>query len=234
MDFGKAFSFVFDDDEWLKKLVIGGIILLIPIVDFAILGWMLEIGRRVARGDAEVLPGWDDFGTYFVRGLKAFVVALVYVLPIIILEICPATLSVMGQNSDTMGTVASIVSLLVSCVVFIYSIFLAFVLPAALMRFTMANDSIGAGLAFGEAISMVKDHLNAYLIVFLGSLIAGIVAPLGTIACIVGIIFTYPYALALQGHLYGQAYAEASGGILSSGSTPPPPPAPDASADWTG
>ncbi len=232
MDFGKAFSFVFEDKEWLKKIAIGGIILLIPIVNFAILGWMLEIGRRVAGGEAEVLPGWDDFGTYFTRGLKGLVVALVYALPLIILEACTMTLSMMGQNSNDLSTAAALVNLLISCVVFIYSIFMGFVMPAALMRFTMAADSIGEGLAFGKAISMVKDNLSAYLIVFLGSLVAGFIAPLGLIACVVGIIITYPYVVAVEGHLYGQAYAEATGGLMPAGS--PPPAAPSAPADWTG
>jgi len=224
MDFGKAFSFVFEDKDWVQKIAIGGIIMLIPIVNFAVLGWLLEIGRRVAGGEAEVLPGWDDFGTYFVRGLKGVVVALVYALPLIVLEACSATLSLMGQNSDSVSTAATLVNLLLSCVVFIYSIFMGFVMPAALMRFTMAADSIGAGLAFGKVIGMVKDNLGAYLVVFLGALVAGVVAPLGLIACVVGIIITYPYAAAVQGHLYGQAYAEATGGIVAAGSPPPAPP----------
>lgn len=231
MDFGKAFSFVFEDKDWLKKLAIAGIIVLIPIVNLAVLGWMLEIGRRVAGGEAEVLPDWDDFGTYFVRGLKGLVVALVYALPLIILEACSLTLSMMGQNSNNLSTAATLVNLLIGCVVFIYSIFMGFVMPAALMRFTMAADSISEGLAFGKAISMVKDNLGAYVIVFLGGLVAGLVAPLGLIACLIGIIITYPYAAAVEGHLYGQAYAEATGGIVTANSTPPAPSAP---ADWNG
>ncbi len=230
MDFGKAFTFVFEDDGWITKLLIGGIILLIPIIGWLVVaGWMLEIGRRVAAGEPAVLPDWNDFGAYLVRGLKAFVVGLVYSLPVIILELCPVTLTMLTSSNGQgdMSTMVSMVNLLVGCVVFVYDIFLAFVLPAALMRFTMNDDNIGAGLAFGEVFRMVQENVGAYLIVVLGTLVAGLVGGLGAVVC-VGVIFTLPYASAIQGHLYGQAYAVATGGAMP---VDAPPAAP---ADWNG
>ena len=230
MDFGKAFTFVFEDDEWITKLLIGGIIMLIPIIGMlVVLGWMLEIGRRVAAGESSVLPDWSDFGAYLVRGFKASVVALVYALPIIILELCPVTLAMLagGNGQGDVSSMVGMVNMLVGCVVFVYGIFLAFALPAALMRFTMNDDSIGAGLAFGEVFRMVQENLSVYLIVVLGAFVAGLVADLGAVVC-VGIVFTIPYSAAIQGHLYGQAYAEATGGSLP---VDMPPAAP---VDWTG
>ena len=50
MDFGLAFSFPFQDKNWLQKILIAGLIMLIPIVGwFAVIGWALEITRRVVR-----------------------------------------------------------------------------------------------------------------------------------------------------------------------------------------
>ena len=37
MDIGSAFTFVFDDEEWVKKLAIGGVILLVGLVTSLIL-----------------------------------------------------------------------------------------------------------------------------------------------------------------------------------------------------
>jgi len=40
MDFGKAFSFVFEDEDWIKKIGVGGLISLIPVIGvFLVLGW---------------------------------------------------------------------------------------------------------------------------------------------------------------------------------------------------
>ncbi len=43
MDFAKAFSFVFDDPDWVQKIVIGGLVSLIPVI-----GWLLGLGYMVA------------------------------------------------------------------------------------------------------------------------------------------------------------------------------------------
>ena len=233
MDIGKAFTFVFDDESWITKLLIGGVLLFIPILGWlVVLGWMLEIGRRVLRGDAEVLPDWDDFSTYLVRGLKAAIVSLVYYLPYILLSSCsqmPRFIDA-GQSGEALSAVIAIVAGTASCINIFYSIFMAIILPAALMRFTMHDDDIAAGLAFGEILSMVKENLSTYLIVFLGGFIVSIIVPLGLLAVCVGILITFPYGAAVMGHLYGQSYAVATGGSTVLDVTPPA--ASDASADW--
>ena len=78
MDFGKAFSYVFDDEDWIKKIGIGALLSLIPIVGwFVILGWGVEITKRVINKNPEILPDWSDFGGYLTRGFLAFVVLFV-------------------------------------------------------------------------------------------------------------------------------------------------------------
>ena len=39
MDIGKSFSFVFEDKKWIEKILIGGILMLVPI-----LGSILMLG----------------------------------------------------------------------------------------------------------------------------------------------------------------------------------------------
>ncbi len=231
MDFGKAFSFVFEDDGWISKLVIGGLLLLIPIVGaLVVLGWALEIGRRVASGqESDILPDWSDFGTYLVRGLKAFVVMFVYALPVIILESCPVALAALasGTDSQSLASLAQAINLFVYCIVFVYEIFLLFIAPAALMRFTMQGDDIKAGLAFGEILGLVKANVGVYLMVVLGQIVAYFVGGLGIVACVIGLLFTIPYAYAVVGHFYGQAYREVEGGNIVNGTAAP-------AGDWVG
>jgi hypothetical protein len=53
---------------------------------------------------------------------------------------------------------------------------------------------------------MVKDNIGNFGLVFLGTLLADIIAPLGTIACVIGVAFTSAYAILFVSHLIGQAY----------------------------
>ncbi len=215
MDFGRAFTFVMEDPDWLKKVLLNGLIALIPVVGFFyLMGWMLEVGRRVASyEEPERLPD-IDFGRYLTLGLKAFVLGLVYSLPVILLSlpmvVIPALLSGMNGNSDALGAVTALVSFMCSCVIVLYSLLLVFILPAATMRMVM-QGSVSAGLKFGEVFALVKAAPAAYLMVVLGMLAAQFVASLvGSLLCGVGILFTYVYAMAVQGHFYGQAYRVAS------------------------
>jgi len=65
MDVGKAFGYVFEDKNWLIKLLIGGILLFIPVVNFIPIGYALTALRNVAEGKESPLPEWDDWGGYF-------------------------------------------------------------------------------------------------------------------------------------------------------------------------
>lgn len=208
MDFGKAFAYVFDDPDWLKKVGIAGLLMLVPIVgQFFVGGWALETTRRVIRRDEYPLADWSDFGGILVKGLQVFVIALVYALPIILVSACSGGLNVMLSEGgdDTMVTVATIVSLCLSCVVLLYAIFLALVVPAAMGNFA-AKDQLGAAFRFGEVIGLVRAAPGPYIMAFLGSLVVGFIASLGVILCVIGVVFTSAYAAVVNGHLQGQAY----------------------------
>ena len=47
MEFSKAFTFVFSDQSWIKKILILGLVSLIPII-----GWMGYIGLVTANHQA--------------------------------------------------------------------------------------------------------------------------------------------------------------------------------------
>ena len=48
MDIGKAFGFVFEDEEWVSKVLIGGLIFLIPLIgQFAVIGYSFKVAQNV-------------------------------------------------------------------------------------------------------------------------------------------------------------------------------------------
>lgn len=67
-----AFSYIFSDNEWFNKVLIGGFyFLLIPFGIGLIMmnGYLLEFMIR-QRSDEKDLPKWRDFATVFIIGLR--------------------------------------------------------------------------------------------------------------------------------------------------------------------
>lgn len=220
MDIGKAFTFVFEDEEWVTKLLIAAAIFAVGVVfswllaiplllAMAILsGYMVEIIRRVLHGNLDRLPEWDNWGDLIVDGLKVWVIGLVYSLPLIILSFCLGV--PIGALAEDAEAVSSIFSLLLSCIGILYGIALSIVLPAA-TAFWVASDDLGAAFRFGDIFAFVRDNFTTYLITFLMCWVASFVGGLGIWVCGLGLLVTVPYSYMVTGHLYGQAYVESSG-----------------------
>ncbi|MBN1149449.1 MAG: DUF4013 domain-containing protein, partial [Anaerolineales bacterium] len=211
MEFGKAFTFPFDDQEWLTKLGIAALVMLIPIVgQFIVIGWALEVTRRVIQREPQLLPDWSDFVGHLVRGLKALVIGLVYALPIILVSACQqgSLIAVQESGDETVMSVVTVLTICLSCITLIYSIFMGLVLPAAMAKFA-ATGQLGAAFRFGEVFGLVRAAPAAYVIVLVGSFVASIIAMLGMVVCVIGVLFTAAYASVINAHLYGQAYNEA-------------------------
>ncbi len=217
MDFGKAFTFVFDDEEWIKKIGVAGLISLIPFIGTIIVaGWGFEVIRRVIREDPEPLPDWSDFGGYLVHGFLVVVIGFVYALPLILIQGCSLGFIPFLENADqeAITAVVSVATACFSCLVLLYSVFLGVVLPAAVGRYADEGE-FGAAFRFGKVFSLVRNNLGSFALVFLGNLLAGLVASLGVILCVIGVLFTSAYAAVVGGHLTGQAYRKAAAGQLS-------------------
>lgn len=216
MDFAKAFSFVFEDPDWVKKIVIGGLISLIPLVgQLLVAGYMIAVGRNVIRGNPQPLPDWSDFGQFLVDGLFAIVISIVYAIPILVvicLVLLPA-LAIGGAFSDN-GELGAIGVLGLCCSVpfaVIYGIAVQwFFLPAALARYADTGDAISA-LRFGEILAITRANPIVFLVALLVTMVANFIAGFGVIACIIGVLFTQFYAQCVTGHAYGQAYLTATG-----------------------
>lgn len=215
MNLGKAFTYPFDDPDWMKKIGIAAVMMIIPIVGgLFVMGWAIEITRRVIQGEAYPMPQWEDFMGLLVKGLKVVVISLVYLLPVILVSACTQGLTLLGQETgeDIVMTIAMVVSVCFGCLVFLYSLLAGLVLPAAFGKFAATGD-LKAAFRFGEVISMVRAVPVAYIMVLLGGFVASLIGGLGVIACVIGVFVTIPYANAVTAHLWGQAYREAGGQV---------------------
>jgi hypothetical protein len=85
VDLGKAFTHLFEDAEWITKMVIGSLIALVPILNFALVGYEVRVMRNVAKGEQHPMPSWNDFGDLFTEGMWLGLARIVYSLPVLVL-----------------------------------------------------------------------------------------------------------------------------------------------------
>jgi hypothetical protein len=218
MEFGRAFSYTQQDPEWLKKVGIAALIFLIPLIGpITVLGWGLEITRRVISHEPEMLPDWSNFTDHLVRGLKGFVISFVFGLPGGLVSGCLQTLNAIVANPEMLNsmdgdTIAalttgmSVVAICCGCVGFVLSLAGSFLMPAALGNMMANNGDLGAGFRFAEIFALVRGAVGPYLMTLLGTILVGIIVPFGLIACFIGVFFTAAWGMTVTSHLYGQAY----------------------------
>ena len=215
MDIGKAFSFVFEDEEWVSKILIGGLIAVIPLVGpLAVMGYALKVAQNVAQGNPRPLPRWGQFGDHLMRGLYDLVIRLVYALPVLIvgaLFACVAGLAGGGASSERaaerVGAVFGLLGICLVPIMLVLGFAIALFAFGALGRF-VATNSLGAALRIGEVVGMVRKGLGAWAMVLVVAILAGFVGSLGAIACGVGALFTGFYAQCVIGHALGQTVVQ--------------------------
>jgi hypothetical protein len=114
-----------------------------------------------------------------------------------------------------MGTLLWIVGGCLGLIGFILAILIAFMGLAGVANF-VAKGEFGAAFKFKDVFGLLKKSFVSWLLVLLGQIIAvGIIAPLGLIACGIGVLLTSTYAIAIFSHLLGQAYNKAATPVLA-------------------
>ena len=227
MDFGRAFSYAFQDPDWLKKVGLAAVIMLIPVVgSIVVLGWGLEITRRLINNETDLLPDWSNFGEFLSKGFQAFVVTLAYLLPSLVINICQQGIAISmnaaansGNGSQQMAGVAGFAAICLSCLSIVFSIAAGFLIPAALG--TLADTGqLGAAFRFNQIIGLVRSAPGPYLLQLLVVGVASLILiPVGIIVCIVGVLAVSAYLTTVSSHLTGQSYKIARAAQAATGAT---------------
>jgi len=210
---GRAFTYPFDDREWLPKIVIGGVILVVPILNFAFFGYALTVMQAVMENRLADLPDWSDFSTKWKRGLYIFLAALIYGLPAYLLVACAYVPLIIAssQPSDSEGALA-LLSLSLMCVavilVMVYALLVLLIAPFLAGMYIQA-DEFKAFFRLRGAFDMLKANLGDAVIILLLTIVASIIGSLGVYFCVIPMIFTLPYSYLIIAHLYGQLYRQA-------------------------
>jgi len=201
---GDSFAWPFRDPEWFNKIVLMGLIALIPIVGWLqLLGWMLSTLDNLRHGWQVLPPAAFRYAT---RGINLFAASLIWGLVALVLIYGSmgvaifALLSVTpkagdGSNSGAFPLIFFPVMFGMTAAFGLIIIGLYVFIPP-LILFT---DRKGLGGAFNVAgfVHAIRTSPKESVAAAALALVSYFISGLGSYLCYVGILFTIPYSLAL-------------------------------------
>lgn len=223
MDIGRSFTFITEDEDWLRKVLIGGLISLIPIVgQFYLAGYALQVIKNTIEGREVPLPEvTEDFGEKLLKGLLSVIIGFILFLPVIILgSISGIGSALLGgafvdtEAAEAAGTIMTLWGVCFGCVTLVLGLAISLFVPFALGKYA-ETEQFGDAFKFGELFGLLKANFGSTIIAILISVVAGIAAGIaGSILCGIGFFFTGFYAQLVTAFLYGTVYRQAKAQAL--------------------
>jgi len=218
VDFGRCFTFLTQDPDWIKKVLLGGLCVLLCSVLVGIpflLGYWGRTLKRAAAGEVHPLADWDDLGGLFSEGLPLLGVYLVYTLGVAAAVaalgcVILIPLGAFGRLADSeggpraaLGAVGALGMLGLYAFIMVVSLALALYLPAALTR-TVFRSSLSEGLAWRANVAFIRANLGNYMLSLVIYLLAALVAHFGILLCCVGVFPATFWAYSVLGVSLGE------------------------------
>lgn len=177
---GDSFAWPFQDPGWFGKMVLQGLIFIIPIVGWiAMYGWLMMTIDNYRAGRHELPPA----GFHLERGLAIF---LVYVVYGIVFSLPGEVIAGVGYRGNSAG-----LSALGNFIDVALGLFLAYLLPAVYLQ--TYRRGFAGGFDVEGVWQMASSNPSTTVIAGLLIIVAGIVSSLGVFVCCVGLLFTIPY-----------------------------------------
>ncbi|MCD6477125.1 MAG: DUF4013 domain-containing protein [Candidatus Aenigmarchaeota archaeon] len=152
MNFINAVKKPFQD---IKKLVIGIIIMLIPIVNLIGLGYFLRIAKNASK-KINKMPEWNDPIDLFVKGLIAFIISLIYAIPVLLLALVLIGTSIFSLTAlnltNNLITILSTAGLSLIVLVIVSAI-ISIISLCALIRYAI-KENFGSAFEFSSIIKI--------------------------------------------------------------------------------
>ncbi len=181
---GDGFAWPFQDPQWPSKILVQGLIALIPVVGWiSLAGWLVLTIDHYRTGRHDLPPP----GFHLERGIVLFLVLVAYA---VVFSIPGAILQGSGNANANPGT-ETLGNLLDA----VLTLLLAFLAPSIILHTYRSGFNGGFDLSgiWQMATANTSNTVVAGLVIVAASLISAIGFPI----CCVGAIFTIPYGAAI-------------------------------------
>lgn len=197
MDIKRAFTYPFEDPAWKEKLGIGSLVMMVPILSFATLGFTTQLMRNEADDHPHPMPQWADLGRLFQVGVMLGLAMLVYAIPVMLLMLAMGCVVVVAIASGMAGAeplwVVVVTLVILACgvgLISLYNIALGLLRPAIHIQYARTLR-FGSCFAIGELIAVIRSHPGDYLTVW-GAMLAVRWAWGFVLSMVLGVVYGIP------------------------------------------
>lgn len=203
MNYSLALSYIFQDKDWLKKTLLGGLCIFIAVfsgilffVAFFAIGYYINVLRHVMNNAEKPLPEWDNnWSQFFTDGLMGALILLIYFIIIGGLGAVIIVNFAIGDMADyekVLGIIFTALGILLGLTIFG---------NLGLMRFAATND-FAAAFRLPEISQMLKNDFGNFVTIVLFTSLLNAMLFLAGLAILSP--FTNFWGYLVQAHLFGQ------------------------------
>jgi hypothetical protein len=192
LDFGRIFSYLFQDPTWITKVLMLSLMLIIPIVGWiVIIGYYVETVQNIAEGRDIPLPQFD-----FSRHLSS---GFTYFLPALCLGLACGAINIVL----TFLIKIPIAGILFGLANFALQILFTFYGTCA-FSLAIVNREPWLLFQFNKCFNALKSNFLNVFLALLINIPIGLIAFAGIIGIGIGILFTIPLSWIMQAQVSGQ------------------------------
>lgn len=229
VDIGAALKGLISDPDWLKKYVVAGLVMLIPLVGMLVLwGWLRRVFEAARQGDYDTLPTLN-FSEDLSRGVAPFVALLNLLLPFMLglmgfgligfVLTAVGTALNQGSNGSGAGSLLAVVVMTgMYCLMFVGIIVMNLAVPEFQRR--GYNGEMTPIFSPGVSFRAVKRNPMPYLMTVVGMFLANLMSSIGVFACYIGMFLTMPMGMVVMARLLAQWDAVVEQSEIQAGERP--------------
>jgi hypothetical protein len=219
IDIESALTYPTESDDWVKTLLIGGLLTLFAVLivpAFFLYGYLLRVLRAGMDGATEP-PAFDDWGTLLREGVVATVVLLVYQLvPLFVAAVTVGgSVAALGTGSEVGGAVGVVGLLAGLALSALVALVFGYLTLIALANYAHVG-TVGAAFDVSvlRAVAVNGDYAVPWLYgvgVLIGAaVVSGVVGLIPLLGAVAGAFVTF-YGQVVAAWLWGKGFADATG-----------------------
>ena len=159
-DIKEAITFPLQDTQWTQKLIVGGVLNIIPILSFFSIGYAYRVFYDALKEEKPDMPQWNNWKDLFMNGLIIGVIGISYIF-------IPTFVNILGIYLITKGWLSSFLGGILLIIGFGGTLTAVLFFPMAIANYIAGGEQTGDAFKFSFILDEIRDVQDDYLASYL-------------------------------------------------------------------